>query len=622
VTARTLPRLGLALLASASLVGSATGSTTPTFSVSDVQVLEGDVGTTPMIFTVSLSEAAAEPVSVDYEVVEGSACCDELPDFVHIHPDTLLFTPGQLSKTVSVAVNGDLDGELHEDLFLRLHEDGETITQGRGLILNDDGDCTQHDSDVQLPVDAAPRVLFVADGWINADGASCGTASVTNTDTITVTGGSGDDELVIDLRGGERFASPFGEEISISVDLAGGHNRLTISGSEGDDAFVVGADGINLNPVEEIAAGDVDVTIGGSLDELLVTGNGGDDSISGAGGHGTGAPSSRDLALSGNEDSDTLAGGAGSDDLNGGEGDDTADFSSASHGVNVDLEHGDASGDGEDSLLDVENAIGSGAADTLTGNDLENRLEGGLGPDTVSGGAGDDVLLMKDGAADLAISCGDDEDFLVYDIGIDPAGEGCEAAEEPFVTVADASALEDSGKLTFTVQLSEPLGVDFDLRYSTAPLEATPAADFEAVEDFVVLLAGETTAEVTVNLVADSLDEPNERFKLLLSKPRPSAVAVSGSEVIGTIVDDDAAPPPPPPPVGPPPPTPPPPAPPPPPPAVARPPTVKKPAFKSVKVCHRGRTITVRTKKGLTQHLKHRDKRGACKPKPKKKRKK
>jgi hypothetical protein len=616
--------LGLALLASASLVTSATGSTTPTFSVSDVQVLEGDVGTTPMVFTVSLSEAATEPVSVDYEVVEGSACCDELPDFVHIHPDTLLFAPGQLSKTVSVAVNGDLDGELHEDLFLRLHEEGETITEGRGLILNDDGDCTQHGSDVQLPVDAAPRVLFVEDGWINADGASCGTANVANTDTITVTGGSGDDQLVVDLRGGERFASPFGEEIGISVDLGGGHNKLTISGSEGADSFVVGADGINLNPVEELAAGDVDVTIDGSLDELLVTGNGGDDRISGAGGDGTGAPSSRDLALSGNEDSDTLAGGAGSDDLNGGDGDDTADFSSASHGVTVDLEHGAASGDGEDSLLDVENAIGSGAADTLTGNDLENRLEGGLGADTVTGGAGDDVLLMKDGAADVAISCGDDEDFLVYDVGVDPAAVGCEAFEQPVVSVEDAQALEDSGKLTFTVELSEPLGVDFDLRYSTAPLEATSPADFEAVEDFVVLLAGETTAEVTVNIVADSLDEPNERFTLLLSKPRPSAVGVSDAEAIGTIVDDDATPPPPPPPAGPPPPTPPPPAAPPPPspPAVARPPTVKKPAFKPVKVCHRGRTITVRTKKGLTQHLKHRDKRGACKPKPKKKRKK
>jgi Ca2+-binding RTX toxin-like protein len=616
--------LGLALLASASLAASATGSTAPTFSVSDVQVPEGDVGTRPMTFRVSLSEAASEPVSVDYEVVEGSACCDERPDFVHVHPDSLVFTPGQLEKTVSVEVNGDLDGELHEDLFLRLSQDGETITEGRGLILNDDGDCTQHGSEVQLPVDATPRVLFVADGWINADGASCGTANVANTDTITVTGGSGDDALVVDLRGGERFASPFGEEITIAVDLGGGHNRLTISGSEGDDSFVVGADGINLNPVEEIAAGDVDVTIDGSLDELLVTGNGGDDSLSGAGGDGTGSPSSRELALSGNEDSDTLAGGAGSDDLNGGEGDDTADFSSASHGVTVDLEHGAASGDGEDSLLDVENAIGSGAADTLTGNDLENRLEGGLGEDRVSGGGGDDVLLMKDGAADLAISCGDDEDFLVYDVGVDPAASGCEAAEEPLVSVEDAQALEDSGKLTFTVELSEPLGVDFDLRFSTAPLEATSPEDFETVEDFVVLLAGETTAEVTVNVVADSLDEPNERFRLLLSKPRPSAVAISDSEAIGTIVDDDAAPPPPPPPpvLPPPPPTPPSPPAPPPPPAVARPPVVRKPAFKPVKVCHRGRTITVRTKKGLTQHLKHRDKRGACKPKRKKKRKK
>nr|MDP9490707.1 hypothetical protein [Actinomycetota bacterium] len=43
----------------------------------------------------------------------------------------------------------------------------------------------------------------------------------------------------------------------------------------------------------------------------------------------------------------------------------------------------------------------------------------------------------------------------------------------------------------------------------------------------------------------------------------------------------------------------------------------RKPKFKPVKVCHKGKTITVRTKKALQKHLKHRDKRGACKPKKK-----
>ena len=47
---------------------------------------------------------------------------------------------------------------------------------------------------------------------------------------------------------------------------------------------------------------------------------------------------------------------------------------------------GDAEGD---KLLNIENIIGSFNGDTLTGNHLANRLEGGDGGDTLYGGAGE-----------------------------------------------------------------------------------------------------------------------------------------------------------------------------------------------------------------------------------------
>jgi Ca2+-binding RTX toxin-like protein len=45
----------------------------------------------------------------------------------------------------------------------------------------------------------------------------------------------------------------------------------------------------------------------------------------------------------------------------------------------------------------IENAIGGGGADTLTGNQLANRLEGGGGNDSIDGGAGNDTLIGGSG---------------------------------------------------------------------------------------------------------------------------------------------------------------------------------------------------------------------------------
>ena len=41
----------------------------------------------------------------------------------------------------------------------------------------------------------------------------------------------------------------------------------------------------------------------------------------------------------------------------------------------------------------IENVIGSGFGDTITGNTLPNRLEGGAGADTLNGGDNNDTLI-------------------------------------------------------------------------------------------------------------------------------------------------------------------------------------------------------------------------------------
>jgi Ca2+-binding RTX toxin-like protein len=81
-------------------------------------------------------------------------------------------------------------------------------------------------------------------------------------------------------------------------------------------------------------------------------------------------------------------GAAGGDDLDGGAGADTADYSgffSANLlvGVVVDLHRGETTGDGADSLAEVENVKGS---------EFDDRIVGNLGPNVLLGSGGKDLI--------------------------------------------------------------------------------------------------------------------------------------------------------------------------------------------------------------------------------------
>ena len=115
--------------------------------------------------------------------------------------------------------------------------------------------------------------------------------------------------------------------------------------------------------------------------------------------------------LDGGRGNDTVAGGAGADLLKGGDGSDTADYTTSSAAVRLDLasgtfEGGDAAGD---RLESIENLTGSAFADRLVGNGAANTLFGNAGDDTLEGRAGDDVLDSGDGDDLLIGGTGADE---------------------------------------------------------------------------------------------------------------------------------------------------------------------------------------------------------------------
>jgi VCBS repeat-containing protein len=115
-----------------------------TLSITDVSLTEGNSGQKDFVFSVSLSEASAATVTVQYSTAEGTA--SDNSDFQRIpngnQPNpTLTFLPGETVKTLSVRVKGDITSESDETFFVNLSNAvNATILdgQGTGTILNDD----------------------------------------------------------------------------------------------------------------------------------------------------------------------------------------------------------------------------------------------------------------------------------------------------------------------------------------------------------------------------------------------------------------------------------------------------------------------------------------------------
>jgi len=130
---------------------------------------------------------------------------------------------------------------------------------------------------------------------------------------------------------------------------------------------------------------------------------------------------------------DTIEGRGGADTLIGDGNVDTASYESSSQAVNVDLIRatqigGDAAGD---TLLSIENVIGSSRSDIIRGDEASfgNRLDGGAGDDSIEGRGGNDTLLGGDGLDTL--DGGADSDVLNGGLGSDilRGGTGVDTAE-------------------------------------------------------------------------------------------------------------------------------------------------------------------------------------------------
>ncbi|MPZ51097.1 MAG: hypothetical protein GEU75_17665 [Dehalococcoidia bacterium] len=110
-------------------------------SINDVTVTEGNSGTTPAEFTVSLLEPSTVPVLIDFVTADDTA---EQPDDYAHGEGQIQFDPDETAQNLTVLVKGDTLDESDEQFFVKLSnvpgaiDVAFTDDTGTGTIIDDD----------------------------------------------------------------------------------------------------------------------------------------------------------------------------------------------------------------------------------------------------------------------------------------------------------------------------------------------------------------------------------------------------------------------------------------------------------------------------------------------------
>jgi hypothetical protein len=134
-------------------LNAAAAVSTSSIHVTDPVLLEGDSGTTELVFTVSRRGDAAQSLTLDWTTANGTATAGS--DYV-AGSGQVIFGVGVMQQTISIVVNGDDVGESDETLYVNLviAAGNTTIadTKIQGTIQNDDAPTISSLTDSSDPV--------------------------------------------------------------------------------------------------------------------------------------------------------------------------------------------------------------------------------------------------------------------------------------------------------------------------------------------------------------------------------------------------------------------------------------------------------------------------------------
>ncbi len=110
----------------------------------------------------------------------------------------------------------------------------------------------------------------------------------------------------------------------------------------------------------------------------------------------------------------------------------------------------------------------------------------------------------------------------------------------PLVSISDGRILEGrSGNSTASVivALSASSGQPVTVGFRTQAVTATSGIDFRGTSGTIIIPAGQTRQTIPISIIGDSIDEPNETFRVILSNPVNANFGKSSALL--TIEDDD-----------------------------------------------------------------------------------
>ena len=547
----------------------------PTVSINDVSVAE-NAGTAQ--FTVTLSSASSQTVTVNYATANGTAAAGT--EYTSAS-NTLTFIPGTTTQNISVPIADDSTDEKDKTYNVNLSgavNASITGSTGLGTITDDDAEPSLSINDVSV-AEAAGNAQFtvtlspasaktVTVNYATADGtAVAGTEYTSTSNTLTFIPGTTTQNIIVPIADDTTDEEDKTYNVNLSVAV-----NASITGSTGlgtitdDDA----EPSLSINDVSVAeAAGNAQFTVTLSPASAKTV------TVNYATADGTAAAGTEYTSSS---NTLTFIPGTTTQNINVPIADDSTDEEDKTYNVNlsgaVNASITGSTGlgtitddDAEPSLsindVSVAEAAGNAqftvtlspaSAKTVTVNYATADGTAVAGTEYTSAS---NTLTFTPGITtqNISVTIADDstnEEDKTYNVNLSVAvnasitgstglGTITDDDAEPSLSINDVSVAEAAGNAQFTVTLSPASAKTVTVNYATADGTAAAGTEFTGITSTPLTFnPGTTTQNINVTITDDAIDEEDKTYNVNLSGAVNASI--TDSTGLGTITDDDAEP--------------------------------------------------------------------------------
>ena len=444
--------------------------------IGDARITEGDSGSVAALFTVTRSLQTSGTDTLEYATITNTATTD---DFTAVPSTTLIFNPGDITKTISIDVTGDTVDETDETFFVQLGNPSAGLffsrDSGSGTIVDDDSE---------------PK-LTIADTLIS-EGDS-GTKSATF--TVTLSAASASTVLVNYVTSDETAVA--------GTDYVSASNSLTFTPGDTEEIISITVNGDSMDEDDETFR----VTLSSPSNATITDGTA--------------------QGTINNDDAPPTLSIADSSLSEGDDGTNTTTFTvtlSAISGKTVEVDFDTM----DDTAVAPTDYLALSGSLTFIPGDSEEIIS-----ITVNGDRAD-----EDAEAFFVNLSGESNATIADGQAIGTIDDDDEPPELSINNVTITEGNSGSSHGIFTVALDEASSKTVAVNFATLAGSATAGTDYTMVSDLITITAGSISETITIPITGDALDEDDETLSVVLSSP-VNATLSANSQGQATITDDD-----------------------------------------------------------------------------------